>query len=807
MRRRAWFAAALLALLLPLAACGDSGGDTVQQLTSDTVYRPAYLDIIMNADARFDELWDARVGGDAVYFLGQRYDPGGEERSRFPILRLSLDGGPLEAVPYAPDTDAVPEGAEGEAVPAALYTGSDGALWVQEAVTYSFYDLPADFDPETQDKWAYRTGGGQLHFLRQLGPDGSELRRIDLTALAERLGTKTAPKYDFTGYVPGIATPLLDAAEDGERNLYLLMPGKLCVLDKAGEERLTLDWDYDSGSLVPLGDGSMGAFYHPNNFRIKDTLRIVDPEAGRWGAKHALNNAVEAVWPGFGAWQYLYDGGDGLYGRSAAEDGEACLASWHETAVNPDFIRRCAGLEDGRIVLLCLRNGAPEVIVLTEAGRDTLPEVETLTYAVLCPDAADWDRVNEFNRTHTDVQIVVKDYLVYAEDGSYTSQGRDQLLTELAAGRVPDIMSLGSPGSTYGSLPYRQMAEKGYFEDLLPYIDSDPALAREDLMEAPLRAAMLDGKLCLAFDAVAIKTFLGPERIVGDRIGWNLAELREAFAAMPEGSTISEYCHTKRDMLYYLVNPDDYVDWETGQCSFDSDSFRAALELADACPLEFGMGEDWEAVMAMNEEIRRRMREGLQMVTETMVYDFTTAQYYSGEENGYGEPVAFVGHPAEDGGVGSSFYPYGRLAMSSACRNKEAAWEFIRESFLPKCDMSVEELSAASYNNTMKQDLLCGFPINRADFELLREYQTTVYSEEELDALSVREAIVYQVPEEDCRQVLELYNRVEKMELGNDALFGIIEEQCGPYFAGDRTLEETIDQIQRRAVLYVNENR
>ena len=153
---------------------------------------------------------------------------------------------------------------------------------------------------------------------------------------------------------------------------------------------------------------------------------------------------------------------------------------------------------------------------------------------------------------------------------------------------------------------------------------------------------------------------------------------------MPEGSTISQYSYTKRDMLYYLVNPDSYVDWETGQCSFNSDGFRAALELVNTYPAEFEVGESWEAIMEMNEETRRRMREGLQMVTGAGVYDFSAAHYYSGEEYGFGEPVAFVGYPTEDGSMGSSFRPYGRLVMSSACKNKEAAWEFIRGSFLPK---------------------------------------------------------------------------------------------------------------------------
>ena len=41
----------------------------------------------------------------------------------------------------------------------------------------------------------------------------------------------------------------------------------------------------------------------------------------------------------------------------------------------------------------------------------------------------------------------------------------------------------------------------------------------------------------------------------------------------------------------------------------------------------------------------------------------------------------------------------------------------------------------------------------------------------------------------------------------NDELSNIIWDTIGPYFAGDRTLDETVDLVQRRAMLYVNENR
>lgn len=374
-------------------------------------------------------------------------------------------------------------------------------------------------------------------------------------------------------------------------------------------------------------------------------------------------------------------------------------------------------------------------------------------------------------------------------------------MTELVTGQVPDILDLDSVNGY--ALPFRQLAEKGYLEDLLPWIDGDPELKWEDLMEPLLKAAMADGGLYFAFEGVLIETLAGPERIVGKRYSWTLPELLDAISTMPEGATISEYYHTKSRILTYLMNPDSYVDWETGECFSDSENFRMALELANTYPLEVEEADFLERL----KEMGRRRRSGLQMLT-TLPVDFDTVRQMEEPGMGFGEPVAFPGYPRADGRVGSHFAPVAAMAMSSVCENKEAAWEFIRESFLPRCSLSVEELIDAPNNHTEKWELTgSGLPINRADFELLREYEMTLYHPESLEDYPAEEGYRQPMTEEMCRKILDFYNQVEEMRLGGGELLDIIEEQCGPYFAGDRSLDETVDQIQRRVALYINENR
>ena len=63
---------------------------------------------------------------------------------------------------------------------------------------------------------------------------------------------------------------------------------------------------------------------------------------------------------------------------------------------------------------------------------------------------------------------------------------------------------------------------------------------------------------------------------------------------MPEGCQIFGEGNTKNSMLELSVlrSLDRFVDWEKGQCSFDSQEFIDALRLCDTFPLEF----DWSKI-------------------------------------------------------------------------------------------------------------------------------------------------------------------------------------------------------------------
>ena len=137
-----------------------------------------------------------------------------------------------------------------------------------------------------------------------------------------------------------------------------------------------------------------------------------------------------------------------------------------------------------------------------------------------------------------------------------------------------DPVSSVPPADEYW-MPYRQLIQKGYLENLWPYIENDPELGRDAVLLPPLEAAEVNGGLYMLFQKVRVNTLMGAEHVVGARYGWTFEELMEAFSAMPEDSTILRYNATTRDVFFKLLSFSlaRYVNWETGACSFDSEEF------------------------------------------------------------------------------------------------------------------------------------------------------------------------------------------------------------------------------------------
>ena len=149
-------------------------------------------------------------------------------------------------------------------------------------------------------------------------------------------------------------------------------------------------------------------------------------------------------------------------------------------------------------------------------------------------------------------------------------------------------------------------------------------------------------------------------------------------SSMPPDSTILHYDTVQNKVFFALIGPtlNQFVDWETGECSFDDGNFRSILAFLKCFPTSFESNLSPED---LTKEVALRQMDGMQMLESTEIGMLRDIPYYNGYFRG---EASYIGYPTADGGgnSGSVFLLHGnKLAMASSCQDKEAAWEFIRQ--------------------------------------------------------------------------------------------------------------------------------
>ena len=523
-----------LCMVLGLAACGNGGDDTSQ--LSGTIYMPEYIDF--NLDAEY--INSGYCDGQNVYVIAEirtetepYVDP--DTGESFPnyeyttgIYRIPLDGGePVKLENF--ESTPIPEGVEGSSNISNIRGGEDGTLWVTEDVYTTTFELPADFDPNTDDKWNYPSESTNSQILRQLDSTGNELSRIDTSGMQEKLGADyiNSMVMDPEGY---FYTTVQTFGETTSEN-------KVVVLDKDQNVLFTIEEENLWGQLTLLGDGTVGmSYWREEDGQSSQVLRTIDKAAKGWGAEYPLPPNSGNIYTGSQKYIFYYDNGDSLYGFNKETKAGEKILSWSAANINKDELMFFTFLEDGRIVAMTRSWGmygddmTMELAILTETDASVLKDKVTLTYATQYLGYDERSKIIDFNKSSDKYRIEIKDYSEFNTAEDYKA-GLTKLNTEIAAGNVPDILNVSG-------LPIQQYGAKGLLEDLWPYIDNDPDLGRDAIMENVFKAAEQDGKLYQVFSTFSIQTVVGATKVVGDRMSWTLDDLQAALATMPEGCTI-----------------------------------------------------------------------------------------------------------------------------------------------------------------------------------------------------------------------------------------------------------------------------
>ena len=448
---------------------------------------------------------------------------------------------------------------------------------------------------------------------------------------------------------------------------------------------------------------------------------------------------------------------------------------------------------------------------MTDLSEDP-PEKQEIVLAALSlqNDSSLKAAVVRFNKSSEAYHITMREYgKPSAELGEryerWTAEEWSDAVTRLNADLVsencPDIIDLTD-------INIEELAQKGVFLDLRPFLDGSGVLKSGDYPENVLEACTYDGKLLGIPKYISVTSVMAHASDVGTEPGWTLEDLIAYAGAHPDAELFENA--SRWEIMHYCMSfyESYFVDWDGRECHFDAPEFKELLEFVKGFPEESPAERDRTAGEFVSTPVKIHNRDVL--LEKVTLNDFLNLQYQNAvfEEDG-----VFIGFPTPDGAPGHALKFSSVYAVTSGSKAAEGAWEFIEEYL-------ADESNASG-----------GFPSNlqelqkRMDSLINVEYMTDSKGNPVLDengqpiplngaggTVSWMDGWSYtyrhETPEE-VEQVAALLRSARRSDSfnGNGVIMQIIDEEAQAFYRDQKSADETAEIIQGRIRLYLNESK
>lgn len=711
------------------------------------------------------------------------------------IYSMNIDGSNVTQLNFSQRTHPNPD-AQGWSAINFINVDPSGALWVNESGSFYIDHTPEDFNWDDWDP--------SMNFHEDLG-SFTELRKIDSTTGAEILSIDLSHAGGENFY-PNTFTM------DGSGNIYLggyvtnmnqMNPGdyvepknEVVILDSEGNFLFSVESDEWIESLFRLNDGSIAILSYGSSAdgRWQQVMKRIDLDAKAWAEPEELpDNIGWGLMPGGGDYLLFYRQGNSLFGINAETREVSRILGWVDSGILPGGIQNIIILPDGRI--LCSNYNysmtgrtSMEIILLTKTPYSQLPVRTELTFATIWVQHEIASVILDFNRTSQTHRIKINDYSEFDIEGDWNA-GLTRLTTDIISGNIPDLLDLNG-------LPFHQYVARDILVDIYPFIDSDPEINRSDFIEGAFRAAQTGNGLYRVFPSFAVQTLIGNPQVVGPNTGWTIDEFISVLNANPQADMPMGQYLTRSNFLLMnvILNLDQYINWSTGEVSFDTPGFASLLEFSTRFPNEFDYGggdDEW-----FEEDTLISM--GRQIIAQAWLSGFSSVQDYIRK---FGGDIVFKGFPVENGS-GNSISLQSSIAMTSSVSDRDGAWQFLR-TFLTE--------------DWQRDNISWMFPTNKAVFdEMAKVAMTPVDEDEDSPGFWGRDIVIgpgmpwgpsEPLTQADVNQIMALIDSVSGAFDYEETLTNLIMEGVEDFFNGRGTAQDAARVLQNRVSIYISEQR
>lgn len=700
----------IVSVLFSLTACGKTVNLELEESGYILTSYMALPDTITNISGSF--LQEGKI------FLCC-WEETDEENSVYYIATLNTDGNGFEKMPSELDSADIPLD---------IAPDGQGGFWCIYMSPYK--DEAADYN--------------LCHYDRS----GNRVAEVPLNSLMEE-----ADALRYAGRML-----FLNADDKGNLCVTVKNARTYCFLfNSEGKFLFSLKDSGNPMNAITTATGQM-AVCSSKDGGMTFSLLPIDMDKYDWDESIELG-AVDTVFDGAGDIScFLYDANK-LYACNLKARTNDEIFTWSNLGLsNGDA--HIFPLSDGRFAVVAGSFSQTQLLsyefCIVEPGKD---ERTVLNMLSLNPDESIREAVALFNKSNREFRVNLTSYssLYPGTSASDWDNAVMKLNTELISGKIPDLIDLnGLPADAY--------SRQGLLEDLYPYLLGDPAINIDNYYSNIFDAISIDGKLPYVTSSVRIFTMFADTNAVGEKRGWTVNEFAEL---KKDGKIIVEGLEPSRFLQMLVTANTQFVDWENGECSFDSGEFVSLLELCKS--------------MADSEDSSQFVSDDSQA---NCIYAPLFSTLFVAQNNarfaGNANPIGF---PNASGEVMHIMDTANKIGFSATCEHKDGAWAFVRSFLEPQL-----------------QESGIYFPFLKSSFE-------------KISAASVKGNTIWrggmyngEIREEDIELAREILGSTNFCGNSDQGLVSLILEMAEDYFNGSRTAHEVSMDLQQRAKLYIGDH-
>ena len=563
-----------------------------------------------------------------------------------------------------------------------------------------------------------------------------------------------------------------DPAENTEGwKSYSCIPGFEAMAPAEDGNLLSLEYNVISGNSAPARRADMVIGKNYLEYHVQWMLRTLSPTGEELKSRVLKGDREEAL--------------KALAGASKKQPGITDIAevpfSWEALGIEPekvlsDIVRD----EDGSYRFIIGTDRAEALVTVTSKLKES--DKTALILMTDSPSALLFEAVSDFNASREDVYIRVTDFDAAAE------------------GLTADLFYLPLQSCM-------EMGRSGMLADLYPFIDADKEIQKEDFFPNVLSALGVNGTLYATCTGVTFRTAVGASSIVGDNAGWTYDELRDCWGALGIGSDAFDIYTTCEDVLDVCLSMDldSFIDWDSGTCSFQTDSFKKLLWFTGNFPRSFDYaGHSWAD--ADNTDLR--IRRGKQLLMEKNVCSFSDAVYCGYE---FPESISFIGYPTLTGTGNvmtvSTLDSGMNFSMSASTELKEECWAFLRRFYTEAFQEETRffPVSTSVFNRRMKEAMAFDYVLDTKG-NPVKDRETGEPVIQSIDTMYLSNYVqvnIYPLSEEKAAKLVDLVTGTTKLALDNEDICEVVKNSVWGFYDGSLSLEDAAAAAQTAVTEYL----